>query len=72
VRISQQQSAYTSAKRSLDLYALWKFDPKKQLRVSMSNALHQDNIAQTSYLALHDTTITPTFAQFRAQLEIKL
>jgi outer membrane receptor protein involved in Fe transport len=72
VRISDKQSAYTSAKRSLDMYALWKFDPKKQLRVSMSNALHQDNIAQTSYTGLHDSTITPTFAQFRAQLEVKL
>ncbi|MGO4379994.1 TonB-dependent receptor plug domain-containing protein [Pseudoduganella sp. RAF19] len=76
VRISDQQYAFSSAKRALDLYALWKFTPKQQLRVSMSNALHQDNVAQSSYAdtfgALHDTTITPTFAQFRALLEIKL
>jgi outer membrane receptor protein involved in Fe transport len=72
VRITEQQSAWSTAKRSLDVYALWKFNPKQQLRVSMSNALHQDNIAQSSYATLHDSTITPTFAQFRAQYEVKL
>jgi outer membrane receptor protein involved in Fe transport len=72
VRITEQQSAWSTAKRSLDVYALWKFNPKQQLRLSMSNALHQDNIAQSSYATLHDSTITPTFAQFRAQYEVKL
>jgi len=55
---------------------LWKFSPKTQLRVSASNMLHQDNLSQSSYAeasALRsDTTITPTYTQFRAMLEMKL
>ena len=38
--------------------------------------LHQDNLAQSSYAEANgmrsDTTVTPTYAQFRAMLEMKL
>lgn len=75
VRIAQNQYAYTVPKRSLDLYGLWKFNPKNQLRVSLSNALHQDNLAQSTFLtprgATSDTTITPTVAVVRALMEMK-
>ena len=76
VRISKEQFAYSVPKRSLDMYGLWKFTPKTQLRVSASNALHQDNLTQSSYLEgstlRKDTTITPTSVQLRAMLEVKL
>jgi hypothetical protein len=78
VRITVNQYAYTVPKRSLDLYGLWKFNPKTQLRVSLANALHQQNVsastnvdAATGY-AYSDTTFTPTSATVRAMLEMKL
>ena len=76
VRISVNQYAYSVPKRSLDLYGLWKLSPKNQLRVSFANALHQGNVAQSSYVdangRLSDTTITPTTLVLRAMLEMKL
>jgi outer membrane receptor for ferrienterochelin and colicins len=75
VRVSEHQYAYALPKRSLDLYGLLKFSAKTQLRVSLSNALHQDNLAQTAYSdkgLLRDTTITPTSALLRVLLEMKL
>jgi outer membrane receptor protein involved in Fe transport len=76
VRISEHQHAYTAPKRSLDVYGLWKFTPRNQLRVSLANALHQENVAQSSYVdaigRLSDTTITPTSVVLRALLEMKL
>jgi outer membrane receptor protein involved in Fe transport len=76
VRISENQYAYSVPKRSLDVYGLWKFNPKNQLRVSLANALHQDNLAQTSYADASgrqsSTTITPTSVVVRALLEMKL
>ncbi len=76
VRISDRQYAYSVPKRALDVYGLWKFSPKTQLRISASNMLHQDNLAQSSYAEANgmrsDTTVTPTYAQFRAMLEMKL
>lgn len=76
VRISFNQYAYSVPKRSLDLYGLWKVTRKNQLRVSLANALHQDNLAQSSYAdasgRLSSTTITPTSVVLRALLEMKL
>jgi outer membrane receptor protein involved in Fe transport len=75
VRISFNQYAYSVPKRSLDVYGLWKFNPKNQLRVSLANALHQENVSQSSYVdasgRLSDTTITPTSVVLRALLEMK-
>ncbi|MFL6708770.1 MAG: TonB-dependent receptor plug domain-containing protein [Massilia sp.] len=75
VRISQNQYAYTVPKRSLDVYGLWKFNPKNQLRVSLANGLHQENISQSAYAdatgRLSDTTIMPTYLVVRALMEMK-
>ncbi|MES2898900.1 MAG: TonB-dependent receptor [Pseudomonadota bacterium] len=75
LRISQNQYAYTAYKRVLDAYTLWKFNPKAQLRVSVSNALHQDNISASAYVDGNFTQsqeeITPTSAQIRATLEVR-
>lgn len=76
VRISDKQYAYSVPKRALDLYGLWKFTPKTQLRLSASNMLHQDNLSQSIYIdganRRSDTTITPTSVLVRAMLEVKL
>jgi outer membrane receptor protein involved in Fe transport len=76
VRISERQYAYSVPKRALDVYGLWKFTPKTQLRLSASNMLHQDNLSQSSYVEANgrrsDTVITPTSTLFRAMLEVKI
>ncbi|KQW89279.1 hypothetical protein ASC94_22885 [Massilia sp. Root418] len=75
VRVSEKQYAYSIPKRSLDLYGLWKFTPKTQLRVAVANALHQDNYTESTFVeatgALRDGTLTPTTAVVRALLEMK-
>jgi hypothetical protein len=75
VRISVNQYAYSVPKRSLDMYGLWKFNPKNQLRVALANALHQENLQQSSYVdatgRLSDKTLTPTYLVVRALLEMK-
>lgn len=77
VRISPAQGAYTVPKRVLDLYALWKFDPKTNLRISLGNTLHQDNISASAYTDSNSgstqqlSTTTPTTVALRALLEHK-
>ncbi len=75
VRISVNQYAYSVPKRSLDVYGLWKFSPKNQLRVAVANGLHQENVQQSAYVdatgRLSDTTITPTYLVVRALMEMK-
>lgn len=76
VRIAVSQYAYGSAKRSLDLYGTWRFNPKLQVRAMLSNALHQDNVTASTYVnadgsARSDTTITSTAMQIRAMAEMK-
>lgn len=75
VRVSDRQFAWSAPKRTLDWYGVMKFSPKTQLRVSVSNLLHQDNVAQNAFLTPNglnaDTTYTPTVAIVRALLEMK-
>jgi outer membrane receptor protein involved in Fe transport len=76
VRISQNQYGYAGVKRALDLYGVWKFTPKVQLRMSLANTLRQENVTASTYVSgdgsrLTDTTFTPTFVQVRAMLETK-
>jgi outer membrane receptor protein involved in Fe transport len=76
VRISGNQIAYQSVRRDLDLYALWKFDPKLQLRVATSNLLAQDTISESSYTSpgvgtQTSRTLSPVHRSVRATLEMK-
>ena len=74
VRISQTQSSYTSVRRVLDLYALWKFTPKVQLRVTAANLLAQDAVAIASYFdpggRLDQATTAGAYRSVRALLEV--
>ena len=76
VRLSLTQAGYTSARRAVDLYALWKFSPATQLRVTVSNALAQDYLRVDRYVgangALQLSTISPSFIRVGAVLELKL
>ena len=75
VRITERQRAYTSPRRDLDIYALWKFDAKNQLRLAVSNLLAQDFESNTSYAdasgTLQRNSISPSSPQARATMEMK-
>ena len=75
VRITERQSAYTSPRRDLDLYAVWKFDAKNQLRVAVSNLLAQDFESNTIYTDASGTVarngISTSSPQARATMEMK-
>ena len=76
VRLSANQVSYESVRRDLDLYALWKLDPRNQLRLAASNLLGQDYINETSYTVAgggtqRSRTIYPGSPVLRATLEMK-
>ena len=75
VRITERQSAYTSPRRDLDLYAVWKFDAKNQLRLAVMNLLAQDFESNTSYTDASGTIarngISSSSPQARATMEMK-
>ena len=75
VRITRQQFAYTSMRRDLDLYALWKFNPKNQLRLALSNLLAQDFESNAIYRdasgSIVRAGISATRPQARATMEMK-
>lgn len=71
-RTSITQTVYGSVKRGLDAFALWRFSPQTQVRVSLSNGLAQDNIAGSTFVDANITTervtVTPTKPILRATL----
>jgi outer membrane receptor protein involved in Fe transport len=75
-RLSAQVLNNASAKRELDLYALWKVNGKTQLRLSASNLLHQQAGETASYIDTNGATrtlrLTPTQATVRIMLEQQL
>ena len=76
VRISDRQISYQSVRRDLDLYALWKFNPKLQLRVATANLLAQDTLSQSSYTTpgvgtQTSRTLNPVYRSVRVTLEMK-
>lgn len=50
VRLSDRQTNFLVARRDLEAYALYKFNPKQQLRVALTNLLGQDFINRSSFL----------------------
>jgi outer membrane receptor for ferrienterochelin and colicins len=75
VRTSINQSRNQSARRELDVYGLWKFTPKIQTRLTLSNILRQDNESESSYFdefgRLSQTSINPSSMNVRLNLELK-
>jgi outer membrane receptor for ferrienterochelin and colicins len=76
VRVSGNQISYQSVRRDLDLYALWKFNPKLQLRVATANLLAQDTVSESSYATpgvgtQTSRTLNPVYRSVRATLEMK-
>jgi outer membrane receptor protein involved in Fe transport len=75
-RQSVQVLTGTSPKRELDLYALWKWGAKTQLRISATNLLHQQASETYSYTdntgTMRRLRLTPTQATLRIMLEHQL
>lgn len=47
---SVERSFYTHARTDLEAYAVWRFNPKLQLRLAGSNLLGEDNFFEPSYI----------------------
>ena len=77
VRVSDTQAVYTTPRRDLEMYGLWKFDAKNQLRVGLTNMLAQDYINEATYTYLDGRgasrrrTFTPGETLVRATMEMK-
>lgn len=75
-RLSQEQWLVQSAKRVVDAYALWTINPSMRVRLSASNLLQED--AESTSSSRTDTSyesamsVSPTFVNWRLQLELKL
>lgn len=76
VRLSENEVTSLAVRRSLDLYGLWKIDPKTQVRVSGSNLLQQDHVIDYTYFdaagSSDQITTIDTAATIRVALEMKL
>lgn len=49
VRVTANRGFYSEARTDLEAYGAWRFDPKRQLRLSVTNLLREDNGFALSY-----------------------
>ncbi len=75
VRVTDAQSQYQQTRRELDAYALYKFSPRYQLRVSANNLLGQDSESVRTYRDAagisRDTSFSTGFVRLAANIEMK-
>ena len=75
VRISANQTRYVTPKRELDFYTLWKYTPRLQLRLTLSNLLRADYRSESAYFdalgSLRRAEISPSNIQVRLNVEMK-
>ncbi|MFC7419852.1 TonB-dependent receptor plug domain-containing protein [Iodobacter arcticus] len=75
-RLSNTQTAINPAKRTLDLYGVWKINSAMQLRISFANILAEDHIAESTYADRNgirqQTTTSQSEMTARAVLEMRL
>jgi iron complex outermembrane receptor protein len=75
IQSSLSQLVYTSRKRSFDAYALWKFNPRNQVRISANNLAAEDaigvNTVTTNGLAQVANTINQTYTVWSVKYEMK-
>lgn len=76
VQLSATNSTYNTARRDLDVYALYKFNPQTQLRVGAANVLAQPYASLRQYDdasgSLRSTSESASTASLRVTLELKL
>jgi hypothetical protein len=74
--VSQNTSTYATVKRNLDIYALWKYNAKTQLRVTGVNLLAEPATEVTRYTdaggTVRSTSVFPFSAILRVSLEMQL
>lgn len=74
-RTSLTQTTSSNPLRTLDLYALWKFNAAAQLRIAISNALGPHDISTDTYTdangGFRQTTDAPAEPTLRLGLELK-
>ena len=76
IRVSERQTSFLKGRRDLEAFALYKFTPKQQLRVAMSNILGDDFVNRQSYLEPGRGLVVRNFSfpagpSVRATLELK-
>ncbi|GAB2181049.1 hypothetical protein DLREEDagrD3_12720 [Denitratisoma sp. agr-D3] len=75
VQSTDSQTYSQGLKRVFDVYALWRFDPNTQLRLSAANLLHADydtaNQAVFGSTSQSASTVTKTYLSWAARLEVK-
>ncbi len=71
-RLSEDQFAYQGAKRVVDAYALWVFNPALQVRVSGSNLSALDYVTGTTIAPETATTTAKSYVNWQVRLEMKL
>ncbi|TXF96146.1 TonB-dependent receptor plug domain-containing protein [Massilia arenae] len=72
VRVNVEQSRYQSVRRDLDVYALWKFNPKYQLRLAASNLLRQDGVSDSRYTDEFGTLRRTSFSEGQTMARVTL
>jgi outer membrane receptor for ferrienterochelin and colicins len=76
VRVSEAQTQRQQTRRDLDTYALWKFNPRYQLRLSMANILGQNTTSDRLYRdeagTSRETSFQPQSMRVGLNLEMKL
>jgi outer membrane receptor protein involved in Fe transport len=77
VRISPQQVNYSSINRQWEMFALWRFSPKVQVRLSMQDLLAQDNVTVSRFtdatgLVTERSSVDPRWRRFSMNWEFKL
>ena len=77
VRTSTSQVIYRSINRQWEAFALWRFSPKVQLRVSLQDILAQDNIQVNRFtdpagFVTERSSVDPRFRRFSMNWEFKL
>lgn len=75
VRISETQTRYVAPRRELDVYALWKYTPKLQFRLTLANVLRQDQVNESTYLdtfgSVRRVDVFPSSMHVRFHTELK-
>jgi len=77
VRTSAQQVIYRSINRQWEAFALWRFSPKVQLRLSVQDLLAQDNVTVNRFtdatgVATERSSVDPRYRRFSMVWEFKL
>ncbi|MEW6759905.1 MAG: TonB-dependent receptor [Pseudomonadota bacterium] len=76
VRAASNRGFYRDGRTDLDTYAVWAFNPKRQLRVALSNLLGEDTVIEPSYVDASTGVekrrwMFPDGPKLRATLEMK-